>query len=137
METENFDHYATVTSFASRTLPVPIMAGDKNSTTGTTGFLKLSPNTTPTNASPVVTPKSGNSPNSENLMMTADHKFFDQYLGRKLMEDKPQLAPLTGVAGGGCRPPGGTFRNFYNGLDTIPEYQVSIFSREHGVLRRL
>lgn len=67
---------------------------------------KNSPNCTPTNASPVATPSSTT---SEDQKLAS----IDQFFGQKLRSQESM------------RPPGGTFRNFYNGLDTIPEYSVT------------
>ena len=49
-------------------------------------FGKCSPNCTPTNISPVVTPKTS-SPDHQ-LSKLTDLKFIDQYVGQRLMEEK-------------------------------------------------
>jgi len=79
---------------------------------------KTSPNCTPTNISPVVTPKT-TSPDHQ-LSKLTDLKFINQYVGQRLMEENTY----------GGRPfsrPGasGTLHNFFNGLDAIPEDQVT------------
>jgi len=82
---------------------------------------KKSPNCTPTNISPVVTPKT-TSPDHQ-LSKLTDLKFINQYVGQRLMEEK-----RTNTYGGMpfSRPgAGGTLHNFFNGLDAIPEDQVT------------
>ena len=72
---------------------------------------KKSPNCTPTNISPVVTPKT-TSPDHQ-LSKLTDVKFINQYVGQRLMEEK-----RTNTYGGMpfSRPgAGGTLHNFFNG----------------------
>ena len=87
---------------------------------------KSSPGTTtPTNLSPVITPKT-TSPDHQ-LNKVTDPKFIDQYVGQRLMEEKTKTntyACPSSKANFMARPPG-AHRHFYNGLDTIPEYDVT------------
>ena len=95
---------------------------------------KASPNTTPTNASPVVTPKT-NSPNQTGSLFTTscqtgsasankytDPKFIDQYVGQRLFQEKNRANLNSSPQ---ARPQNNTFRSFYNGLDPIPEYGIT------------
>jgi len=95
---------------------------------------KASPNTTPTNASPVVTPKT-NSPNQTGSLFTTscqtgsasankytDPKFIDQYVGQRLFQEKSRANLNSSPQ---ARPQNNTFRSFYNGLDPIPEYGIT------------
>lgn len=87
------------------------------------GGRKISPNCTPTNISPIITPKT-TSPDHQ-LPKMADPKFIDQYVGQRLMEEKTRTNTYGGL--GPPKTPGGpgVYRHFFNGLDTIPEYQVT------------
>ena len=84
--------------------------------------------TTPTNLSPVITPQT-TSPDHQLNKQATDPKFIDQYVGQRLMEEKTKTNTYASQStmsanAGGVRPPG-AHRHFYNGLDTIPEYDVT------------
>ena len=68
-----------------------------------------------------MTPKTS-SPDHQ-LSKLTDLKFIDQYVGQRLMEEKTRTNTYGGMPS--SRPVGGAFRHFFNGLDTIPEYQVT------------
>ena len=73
---------------------------------------KTSPNCTPTNISPVVTPKT-TSPDHQ-LSKLTDLKFITQYVGQRLMEEKRTQNTYGGIPF--SRPgAGGTLHNFFNG----------------------
>merc|ERR1719225_1441715 len=91
-------------SIGSNSMPIPV------------SNYKRSPNCTPTNISPVVTPKT-TSPDHQ-LSKLTDLKFIDQYVGQRLMEEKTRTNTYGGMPS--ARPVGGAFRHFFNGLDTIP-----------------
>jgi hypothetical protein len=63
--------------------PVPSLPNTQPLNIVPSGY-KASPNTTPTNASPVVTPKT-NSPNQTANKYT-DPKFIDEYVGQRLFQ---------------------------------------------------
>jgi len=99
--------------------PQATKANCKSSSPGTT---------TPTNLSPVITPRT-TSPDYQLNKQATDPKFIDQYVGQRLMEEKTKTNTYASHStmsanAGGVRPPG-AHRHFYNGLDTIPEYDVT------------
>ena len=86
------------------------------------GRKKLSPNGTPTNISPIITPKTTSPDN--HMSKLADPKFIDQYVGQKLMQEKTKTNTYGDMLS--TRTSGASaYRHFFNGLDTIPEYQVT------------
>ena len=110
MDIEDLD--VNVSDFSSAATAISDTC-NKKVTVGNT--FKSSPGLTPTNLSPVITPKTTSSPPDHELNMT-DPKFIDQYVGQRLMEEKTKTNTYTAPA---------RHRHFYNGLDTIPEYQVT------------
>ena len=121
MDVDNLELFNTAPSEATTSLTtvatfctpaIPIMSSGH----------KKSPNTTPINASPgVTTPKTSSSPTNQPFNKFTDPKFIDEYVGQRLLQEKslrPCVANSTAT-----RPQNSTFRNFYNGLDPIPEYR--------------
>lgn len=86
-----------------------------------TSAMKPSPNCTPTNISPIATPKTSSSPDHNKL---TDPLFIDQYVGQRLMEEKTKTNTYGGLQSIRSSGPSSQ-RHFYNGLDTIPEYGIT------------
>lgn len=123
--------HATSTNLIDRPGGISIGIGNQtvnvSSSTASTAIpfpsnYKTSPNCTPTNISPVVTPKT-TSPDHQ-LSKVTDLKFINQEVGQRLMEQKWTQNTYGGMPF--SRPGvGGTLHNFFNGLDAIPEDQVT------------
>lgn len=88
---------------------------------GSSSAMKPSPNCTPTNISPITTPKTSSSPDHNKL---TDPRFIDQYVGQRLMEEKTKTNTYCGMPSTRSSGPS-SLRHFYNGLDTIPEYGIT------------
>ena len=128
--------HATSTNLIDRPGGISIGIGNQtvnvSSSTASTAIpfpsnYKTSPNCTPTNISPVVTPKT-TSPDHQ-LSKVTDLKFINQEVGQRLMEQKWTQNTYGGMPfsrpGAGGFSVGGTLHNFFNGcvntVERLPE----------------